>query len=127
MSFILCFVNFLKRVFSIKGWWVIFPFALVGLVFAGLFFIFSPLYMLYDFARVSVKKLLYNDNENLSAAAQFVKFLIAFGMYALLYGLTILFSCLLAIGYFLAFCSFFISSAFRLRENPFAFHSVAIE
>ena len=127
MNFILCFIGFLKRVFSIKYWWAIFPFAVIGLVFSGLFFLFSPFYMLFDFARISIKRLLYSDNEKLGGAAQFVKFFVAFGMYAFMYGLTVLFSCFLAMGYFITFCAFFISSGFRLRENPFAFHSVVIE
>lgn len=122
MERILCFTALLKRVFATKGWWYIAPFALIGLVFSGLFYILSPFYMIFDYVRLEIKKILYNDNEGLSGAAQFVKFMIGFFAYMLSAVLVIIVSIPLAMAYFLVFIAFFVSSIGRFRGNPFGFH-----
>ena len=124
MAQISCFASYLKGVFKTKGWWIIFPFALIGLVFSGLFFLLCPIYMMFDLARFEFRKILYTDNDKLSGAAQFVKFAISYFGYFIAASLTILWVCLLSIGFFLAFIAFFLSSLGRTRGNPFKFHEI---
>ena len=124
MEQINAFTNYLKKVFNTKNWWIILPFALIGIVFSGLFYLFSAIYMCFDLARFELRKILYNDNDKLSWSAQFVKFAISYFGYFMAAFITIIFLCILAIGFFLTFCCFFISSVGKTRGNPFIFHTI---
>lgn len=124
MPQIKCFTNYLKEVFKTRFWWVILPFTLIGLVLSLVFFILSPIYMLFDLARFEFKKILYADNEKISGGAQFVKFVISYFGYFIAALITIIFLAPLSIVFFLAYCAFFISSIGRVRSNPFKFHEI---
>ena len=124
MPQLLSFTNYLKTVFNTKLWWVIAPFALVGLIISMVFYIFSPVYMLFDLARFELKKILYDGNDKLSGAAQFIKFGISYFGYSLAALITIILMAPLSIFFFLAYCFFFISSIGRVRGNPFKFHEI---
>ena len=124
MEKIRSFTNYLRYAFSVTGWWYVLPFTLVGLVLSGVFYIYSPIYMMMDLIRYDIKKILYNDNEGLSGGAQFVKFLVGF-LYYMIFAITVVFAALpLAIFYFLAFCCFFVSSLGKVRGNPFVYHTL---
>ena len=124
MEQILCFTDYIKGVFKVRGWWYIIPFALVGVVLTGVFYIYSAVYMLLDLIRFELKKVLYKNNEQLSGGAQFVKFLVGF-IYYIVFALVAIFAILpLAIFFFLAYCCFFVSSIGKVRGNPFAFHKI---
>ena len=124
MAQINAFTNYLRETFKIKFWWVIVPFAFIGLLFAGLFYLFTPIYMLFDLARFELRKILYSDNEKLSGAAQFIKFAISYFGYFLAAVLTIFQIGLLSMMFMLTFLAFFISSLGRVRGNPFKFHEI---
>lgn len=118
------FTEYLKQVFSTRFWWAIVPFALIALVLSGVFYILSPIYMLFDLARFEFRKMLYCDNDKLSGGAQFVKFAISYFGYFIAALITILFMAPLSITFFLAYCGYFISSIGKVRGNPFKFHEI---
>ena len=122
MEQIQCFTDYMKKVFSTKGWWYIFPFALVGFVLAGLFYIYSPVFMLLDYIRFELKRLIYKDLEGVSGAGQFVILFFCYSVYMSFLISTVMCLIPLAIFYFLTYCFFFISSLGKVRGNPFAFH-----
>ena len=124
MPQIKCFTNYLKQVFNTRFWWIIFPFALVALILSGVFYILSPVFMLFDLARFEFRKILYSDNDKLSGAAQFIKFAISYFGYFIAALITIILMAPLSIVFFLAYCFFFASSIGKVRGNPFKFHEI---
>ena len=120
----MCFTNYLKSVFKVKGWWFLLPFTLIGLVLVLAFYIVAPVFMLIDLIRFELKKILYNSNETISGSAQFVKFLIGFLYYIIFAIVSAVMLLPLAIIYFLTVCCFFVSSFGRAKGNPFAFHAI---
>jgi hypothetical protein len=111
----------LENVFSSGKNFVIFPFSLIGLVFIGLFYLFSPFYMLAELFVRELNSILKADSENDSNGAQIVKNLIGFGLVVAFNFLRAVLLLPLATGYFIASISFVISSIGRLRVNPFKF------
>lgn len=122
MEQIKCFNELMKKVFSTKGWWYVVPFAGIGLVFAGLFYLTSPIFMLMDLIRFEMKRLLYKDLAETSAAGQFVILFFFYSVYMSFVIAAVMCIMPLAICYFFAFGSFFISSLGKVKGNPFAFH-----
>ncbi len=111
----------LENVFSSGKNFVIFPFSLIGLVFIGLFYLFSPFYMLAELFVRELNSILKADSENDSNGAQIVKNLIGFGLVVAFNFLRAVLLLPLATGYFIASISFVISSIGRFRVNPFGF------
>ena len=124
MEQIMCFTNYLKTVVKTKGFWWIVPFAFLGFVLAGVFYIYSAVFMLIDLIRFELKKILYGGNESISGAAQFVKFGVGFFFYLIFAIISIILTLPLALVFLLVYCCFFVSSIGRVRGNPFFFHFI---
>lgn len=110
-----------KNVFNIKFWYVIFPFAIIALLLSGIYYIFSTVYMLFDYALKSYKKALLDDNGE-RAGVQIIKYIFAFFYYMIFTIITIVLSLPLAILYVIIGCSLFVSSAFTYNFNLYKFH-----
>lgn len=122
MEQILCFTDYMKKAFKTKGWWYVCPFALVGIVIAGVFYIYSPIFMLIDYIRYEMRRMLYKDLEGVSGAAQFIILFFVYTTYMTFFVTTVILLLPMAVFYFLTYCFFFVSSLGEVQGNPFAFH-----
>ena len=124
MDQIKCFSKYLKGVFKVEDWWLLFPFALIGMIIALAFYLVAPVFMLVNLLRFELKKILYCSNETISGSAQFVKFLMGFPLYFVFAIVSAVLLLPLAILNFLTVCFLYVSSLGRAKGTPFAFHSI---
>lgn len=123
MEKILALNNLLKNAFSEKRNFILFPFALVALLASVTYYIFSPFYMLFDFAVLKLRKELYDDDK-ICNGAQIVKFIIAYPFFFLMSVLHIFAQGILAVGYFIISLAFCISSLKNVGKDLFLFHKI---
>lgn len=113
----------LSTLYFTRGWWVCFPFSLIGFIFVGLFYLVSPLYMLFDFAKIELSSIL-KPNDSDSNGTQMIKHLFGF-MYIVIFNFIVtVFAVVMAMFYFLSSISFFVSSFGAFKVNPFGFHEI---
>lgn len=110
-----------KDAFKSLNNFIVFPLAIVGLVFILVFYVVSPIYMLGDVIIRELQSILTNDKEKDSNGVQIVKHLFGFGFVVLINFYKTVLSIVLAISYFITAIAFWISSYGSLKVNPFAF------
>ena len=110
-----------REIFKTSHNFILFPFAILGLIFAMAFYMFCPFYMLAELFVDELKAILCENRENDSNGTQVVKHLIGFGAVVIFNYLRALMVIPLAIGYFMTSISFTVSSLGKFKNNPFAY------
>lgn len=109
------------EIFKSYNNFIVFPFAIVGIVSIIVFYVFFPFYMLSDLLVKELNSIIQEDKEKDSSGVQIVKNLIGFGIVVLFNFYRALMSIVLAIGYFMTSISFMVSSLGKVKSNPFEF------
>lgn len=116
--------NLVKKVIKYKSIWILFPFTLVAFALILEYLIVGCVYMLIDLMSRDLRKELERGNDKVGVLAMAFKYLIAYSVYIYFEITRISIKLIMAVLYFLTYCFFFVSSLFRIKETPFAFHAI---
>ena len=114
----------IKKVIKYKSIWILFPFTLVAFALVLVYLIIGCIYMLIDLMCRDLRNELERGNDKAGLLAIAFKYLIVYSVYISFEITRISIKLNMAILYFLAYCFFFVSSLFRIKETPFAFHTL---
>ena len=116
--------DFIRKTIKTKNWFLVFPFAIVVAVLWLAYYIVTSVYLLFDLLVVESKRILRKDSNDESNLVHAIKHLIGF-FYVVYFNLiSVCLSLVLAVLYFLAAISIFVSSIGKVRINPYGFHTI---
>ena len=110
-----------------NGAGVIFPFALLGFVFLVFVYIVLGLYLMVDFVRKELHKILKSEIDNASNGVQIVKYWFGFPYVMLFYFVSVIVGLLLICFYLITAASFYVSSCGAFKPELQLFDNITME
>lgn len=116
--------DFIKKTVKTKEWFILFPFAIIAAVMWMVYYIVISVYLLLDLLAFESKRILRKDSDNESDLVHAVKHFIGFGFVVIFNLISVCFSLVLGVLYFLSSIFIFISSFGVIKNNPYGFHTI---
>ena len=110
-----------KKIFESPKHFLLFPFAFVGLLLIGLYYLVLPTYMLAEVFVKDFQAIIYENNDKDSNSSKAIKAFIGFGWVVFFNFIKCCLSIPLALSYVLISIAFYFSSLGKFKAFPFAF------
>jgi len=115
--------NFCKDFFKKDTWYFVAPFSLVAVVLIGVYYILTPVFMLFDLAVRMIDDLLDGNYDNVGGSVLVVRNIVGFIFIIPFYAVMVVLTIVLGLLYFLIYCFAFIGCCFKTNGDMFAFHN----